>query len=68
MNVGCAKCGATDIPLVGHEPCPGPAPVAICHDWESEMIAREYLPPVCPECGLWLKAFSTTCPRCDVAS
>lgn len=21
---GCTKCGATDIPVVGHEPCPGP--------------------------------------------
>ena len=41
---GCAKCGSTDIPIIGHEPCPGPAPIAICRDWESEMIAREYLP------------------------
>lgn len=24
-EVGCAKCGATDIPLIGHEPCPGPS-------------------------------------------
>ena len=23
MNVGCVKCGATDIPVIGHEPCPG---------------------------------------------
>lgn len=23
-SVGCVKCGADDLPLVGHEPCPGP--------------------------------------------
>lgn len=22
-SVGCNKCGATNIPVVGHEPCPG---------------------------------------------
>jgi hypothetical protein len=23
VSVGCAKCGATDLPIIGHEPCPG---------------------------------------------
>ena len=24
MNAGCTKCGATNLPIIGHEPCPGP--------------------------------------------